>query len=33
MNRDEGITKLLFDDKSNRIIGAGIIGPGAGELI
>ena len=33
MNRDEGITKLLFDEQSNRLIGASIIGPGAGELI
>jgi dihydrolipoamide dehydrogenase len=33
INRDEGITKLLFDEKTHRIIGAGIVGPNAGELI
>ena len=32
MGRDEGVTKLLFDEKSHRIIGAGIVGPNAGEL-
>jgi dihydrolipoamide dehydrogenase len=31
--RDEGLTKLLFDEASERIIGAGIVGPNAGELI
>ncbi len=31
--RTEGLTKLLFDDKTHRIIGGGIIGPNAGELI
>ena len=31
--REEGLTKLLFDKASNRIIGAGIVGPGAGDLI
>lgn len=31
--RDEGLTKVLFDNKSNRIIGASIVGPNAGELI
>jgi len=31
--RDDGVTKLLFDAASERIIGAGIVGPGAGELI
>lgn len=31
--RTEGLTKLLFDEKTNRIIGAGIVGPNAGELI
>lgn len=30
---DQGITKLLFDIKSNTIIGAGIVGPNAGDLI
>ncbi|HYZ55776.1 MAG TPA: dihydrolipoyl dehydrogenase [Streptosporangiaceae bacterium] len=31
--RDEGMTKLLFDEASERVIGAGIVGPYAGELI
>ena len=31
--RDEGFTKLLFDEKTQRIIGAGIVGTNAGELI
>jgi dihydrolipoamide dehydrogenase len=33
VGRDEGLTKLIFDEKTHRIIGAGIIGPNAGELI
>ncbi len=33
MGRDEGLTQLLFDEKTHRIIGAGIVGPNAGELI
>ena len=33
MGRSEGLTKLLFDNKTNKIIGAGITGPNAGELI
>lgn len=32
MNRSEGMTKLLFDEH-DRIIGASIIGPNAGDLI
>ena len=28
-----GMTKLLFDRESQRLLGAGIVGPGAGELI
>ena len=32
-NRTEGLTKLIFDKKTNRIIGAGIVGTNAGELI
>ena len=32
MARSEGLTKLLFD-KNNRVIGGGIVGPNAGELI
>ncbi len=31
--RDEGMTKLLFDKTSKRLLGAGIVGPNAGELI
>jgi dihydrolipoamide dehydrogenase len=33
MARDEGLTKLLLDKKSRRILGAGIVGVNAGELI
>ncbi len=33
MSRPEGLTKLLFDPESERLIGAGISGPNAGELI
>ena len=32
-NRTEGMTKLIFDKKTQRIIGAGIVGTNAGELI
>ena len=31
--RDEGFTKLLFDDATHRIIGGGIVGTRAGDLI
>lgn len=33
IGRDEGMTKLLFDPNTNRILGAGIVGVNAGELI
>ena len=33
LGRDEGFTKLLFDEASHRVIGAGVVGPSAGELI
>ncbi len=33
LGRDEGITKVLFDDATRRIIGCGIVGPNAGDLI
>jgi len=33
LNRDEGVTKLLFDPKTDRVLGAGIVGPHAGDLI
>ncbi len=32
-NRPEGMTRLIFERGSERIIGAGIVGPNAGELI
>ncbi|HKB82972.1 MAG TPA: dihydrolipoyl dehydrogenase, partial [Burkholderiales bacterium] len=31
--RDEGMTKLILDKKTRRLLGAGIVGPNAGELI
>jgi dihydrolipoamide dehydrogenase len=31
--RDEGFTKLIFDAESHRIVGGGIVGTGAGDLI
>lgn len=33
MGRDEGMTKILFDKDTHRVLGAGIVGPNAGELI
>ncbi|MCU7879561.1 MAG: dihydrolipoyl dehydrogenase [Candidatus Thiodiazotropha sp. (ex Lucinoma aequizonata)] len=33
IGREEGMTKLLFDPDTKRILGAGIVGPNAGELI
>ncbi len=33
LDRDEGLTKVLFDKETKRILGAGIVGPNAGELI
>ncbi len=33
IGRSEGRTKLLFDVESHRLLGAGIVGPGAGDLI
>ena len=33
LDRDEGLTKVLFDKESKRILGAGMVGPNAGELI
>lgn len=33
MGRDEGFTKLLFDPESKRVIGGGIVGAHAGDLI
>ena len=31
--RDEGFTKLLFDPETHRVIGGGIVGTGAGDMI
>ncbi len=33
INRDEGFTKLLFDKQTRRVIGGGIVGTNAGDLI
>lgn len=33
LGRSEGMTKLLVDEETHRVIGAGIVGPNAGELI
>jgi dihydrolipoamide dehydrogenase len=33
IGRDDGMTKLLFSKEDGRLIGAGIVGPNAGELI
>lgn len=33
LGRDEGITKLIFDKDTHLVIGAGIVGPNAGDLI
>ena len=33
IDRTEGFTKLLFDEETHRVVGAGIVGPHAGDLI
>jgi dihydrolipoamide dehydrogenase len=33
LGRSEGLTKLIFDEASERVIGCGIVGPSAGDLI
>ena len=33
LGRGEGMTKLLFDSSNERLIGAGMVGPNAGELV
>ena len=33
IDRPEGMTKLLFDPQTERVLGVGIVGAGAGELI
>ena len=33
LDRTEGLTKLLIDKKSERVLGGAIVGPGAGDMI
>jgi dihydrolipoamide dehydrogenase len=33
LDRTDGLTKLVLDPKTGRVLGVGIVGPGAGELI
>ena len=33
LGRDEGLTKLIIDEKTHRVIGGAAVGPNAGELI
>jgi len=33
LDRTDGLTKLIIDPKTERILGVGLVGPGAGELI
>jgi dihydrolipoamide dehydrogenase len=33
LRRDDGLTKILFDPETHRILGCGIVGPNAGDLI
>src|SRR5262250_853469 len=33
IGRSDGVTKLAVDPETNRVLGVGIVGPGAGELI
>ncbi|MEX0900417.1 MAG: dihydrolipoyl dehydrogenase [Gammaproteobacteria bacterium] len=33
LDAQDGFSKLLFDEKTGRVIGAGIVGPNAGDLI
>jgi dihydrolipoamide dehydrogenase len=33
LDRTDGITKLIFEPETERILGVGLVGPGAGELI
>ena len=33
LGRDDGLTKLLFDKTTHRVVGGGIVGPNAGDLI
>ena len=33
IDRTDGMTKLVIDPRSERVLGVGLVGPGAGELI
>ena len=33
LDRTDGLTKLVIEPGSERVLGVGIVGPGAGELI
>ena len=33
MGRNEGLTKVLYDPETKRVLGAGMVGPNAGELV
>ena len=33
MDRNDGLTKLIIDPDTGRVLGVGIVGSGAGELI
>jgi len=33
LGRNDGLTKIITDPKTDRILGIGLVGPGAGELI
>jgi dihydrolipoamide dehydrogenase len=33
LDRTDGLTKLVVDPKTERVLGVGLVGPGAGELI
>jgi dihydrolipoamide dehydrogenase len=33
LGRDDGFTKLLFDSTTHRLLGGGIVGPNAGDLV
>ncbi len=33
LGRSEGLTKVIFDPEDDRVVGAGIVGPNAGDLI
>lgn len=33
LDRDDGLTKIIIDAESERVLGVGIVGPGAGEMI